>query len=275
VYLGSGTSGGTLAPLFTIGSGLGALLGVAIAGAAPSLHVDGHVAALVGMAAIFAGASHALLASVVFAFETTRQPLGLLPLLGGCSAAFLVSSLLMRHSIMTEKLARRGARVMTEYAADHLAQVLVRDAASSPAVTLAADDTVDAVRAWFVSRASGSTHQGFAVVDAAGDLLGVITRRVLLDPAQPGDVRVRDLIERPPAVAFDDSSLREAADHMVREGVGRLPVVSRGAPRKVLGMLTRSDLLGAHRARLDAAQEVEPPIQPRAGREVVAASRGR
>ena len=127
VYLGSGTSGGTLAPLFTIGSGLGALLGVAIAGAAPSLHVDGHVAALVGMAAIFAGASHALLASVVFAFETTRQPLGLLPLLGGCTAAFLISSLMMRYTIMTEKLARRGTHVPFEYIAAEPEEIKRRD----------------------------------------------------------------------------------------------------------------------------------------------------
>ena len=75
----------------------------------PSLGVDPHIAALVGMSAIFAGTSHALLASVVFAFETTRQPLGLLPMLIGCASGYLVSLLLSRHSIMTEKLARRGA----------------------------------------------------------------------------------------------------------------------------------------------------------------------
>src|SRR6185369_9164589 len=103
VALGSGTSGGTLAPLFTIGGGLGAVLGAAGAALVPSLGLDPRLGALVGMAAMFAGASRALLASVVFAFETTRQPLGLLPLLGGCSAAFLVSRSLMRHTIMTEK----------------------------------------------------------------------------------------------------------------------------------------------------------------------------
>ncbi|MDB4883077.1 MAG: Cl-channel voltage-gated family protein, partial [Gemmatimonadetes bacterium] len=84
VYLGSGTSGGTLAPLFTIGGGLGAWIGAHAARVAPSLGVDARVAGLVGMAAMFAGASHALLTAVVFAFETTRQPLGLLPLLAGC-----------------------------------------------------------------------------------------------------------------------------------------------------------------------------------------------
>jgi H+/Cl- antiporter ClcA len=119
IALGSGTSGGTLAPLFTIGGGLGALLGTLAAQIAPSFGVDPRIAALVGMAAIFAGASRALLTSIVFAFETTRQPIGLLPLLGGCTAAFLISSLMMRYTIMTEKLAKRGTHVPTEYIAAH------------------------------------------------------------------------------------------------------------------------------------------------------------
>ena len=75
------------------------------------------------MAAIFAGASRALLTSAVFAFETTLQPLGLMPLLGGCSAAYVVSCLLMRNSIMTEKIERRGVRVPNEYHADFLDRV--------------------------------------------------------------------------------------------------------------------------------------------------------
>lgn len=259
IALGSGTSGGTLAPLFTVGGGLGAILGLAATALLPGLGVDPRVAGLVGMAAIFAGASRALLASVVFAFETTRQPMGLLPLLGGCSAAFLVSSLLMRHSIMTEKIARRGARVTVEYAADHLAQITAGEAASRPAVTLAADDTVEAARAFLLSQAAGSRHQGFPVVDGRGELVGVVTQRDVLTE-QAGTISIRHLVRRPPAVVFEDSSLREAADHMVTEGVGRLPVVSRQAPRKVLGILTRSDLLDAHRSRIDAGKRREQAL---------------
>src|SRR5690242_4407802 len=148
IYLGSGTSGGTLAPLFTIGGGIGAALGALGITISPSIGIDANVASLVGMAAIFAGASRALLASVVFAFETTRQSLSLLPLLAGCSAAYLVSLLMMRSSIMTEKLARRGARVRTEYAADYLSQILVRDGASHDVVSLRAGDTLAEVRSW-------------------------------------------------------------------------------------------------------------------------------
>jgi H+/Cl- antiporter ClcA len=258
IALGSGTSGGTLAPLFTIGGALGALLGAGLARLFPAAGVDIRIAALVGMAAIFAGASRALLTSVVFAFETTLQPLGLLPLLGGCTASFLVSSLLMRESIMTEKISRRGVRVPSDYEADFLDSVLVRDACSRPVVSLRSEQSLDEARAWISSRAAGSAHQGFPVVDAGGKLLGVLTRRNLLDPETAGARPLGELLTRPPAAVFEDSTLREAADHMVREDVGRLPVVARDAPERVLGFITRGDLLAAHRSRLAATHEAAP-----------------
>jgi len=251
VYLGSGTSGGTLAPLFTIGGGLGAWLGGAAATVAPALGIDPRMAGLVGMAAIFAGASHALLASIVFAFETTRQPVGLLPLLAGCAAAYLVSLLLDRHSIMTEKLARRGASVRTEYAVDHLAHVLVRDAMTRDVVTLSADHTVEQVLA---SLPRGS-HQGFPVIGAAGTLVGVVTRRDLLEAAEQPGTAIGSLIRRPPVVVFEHNTMRDAADHMVTQHVGRLPVVSREQPGRLVGIVTRSDLLAAHAPRLRAARD--------------------
>jgi chloride channel protein, CIC family len=252
IYLGSGTSGGTLAPLFIIGGGIGASLGAGFEAWLPALGVHAAVAALVGMAAIFAGASHALLASVVFAFETTRQPLGLLPLLGGCTAAYLVSLLFMRNSIMTEKLARRGVIVRTDYALDHLSQVTVSEAASRDIVTLRADQTVEEVRAWFARGAGGATHQGFPVVDVHNQLSAVLTRRDILEASAAG-ARIEELAKRAPVVIFEDHTLRDAADHMVRQGVGRLVVVARDEPRRIIGMITRSDLLAAHATRLRAA----------------------
>jgi len=256
VYLGSGTSGGTLAPLFTIGGGAGAAIGGAAAAAVPALGMDPHVAALVGMAAIFAGASHALLASVVFAFETTRQPLGLLPLLAGCSAAYLVSLLVSRNSIMTEKLARRGTEAGTEFVSDFLRHVRVGEVAAREVVTLDADDTLERVRAWLATRAAGTSHQGFPVVDGEGRLAGVVTRRDLLDGDAPPQRRIGELVRRAPVIAYEDNSLREAADHMVGEGVGRLAVVSRDDPSRLVGIISRSDLLNAHARRLDASQRI-------------------
>jgi CBS domain-containing protein len=250
IALGSGTSGGTLAPLFTIGGAIGGSVAPVAARLMPFAHIDPRVSALVGMGALFAGASRALLASVVFAFEATRQPMGLLPLLGGCTASFFFSALLMRHSIMTEKIARRGQRVLGEYSVDFLDTLLVRDCCARPAVSLAADRPLSEVREWIASRAEGSSHQGFPVVDKMGLLVGVVTRRDILDDQHAGLRRIGDLVKRPPAVIYGDSSLREAADHMVREGVGRLPVVERKAPRLPIGMISRSDLLSAHQRRL-------------------------
>ena len=111
------------------------------------------------------------------------------------------------------------------------------------------------------TRARETTHQGFPVVDGEGVLLGVLTRRDLLDDRHAGTVHVREILSRAPVVVYDDNTLREAADHMVRASVGRLPVVARGAARQVVGIISRSDLLGAHRPRLDAALITEtPPI---------------
>jgi CIC family chloride channel protein len=246
ISLGSGTSGGTLAPLFTIGGGAGVAIGELMDRLMPQFRIDPRVCALVGMAAMFAGASRALLASVVFAFETTLQPMGLLPLLGGCTAGYLVSAMLMRNTIMTEKLARRGVRVPSEYAADFLDQILVSAAMSKSVITLRDDQTVSEVED------ITATHQGFPIVNAEGRLIGVLTRRDYM--RGKGETRLRDLIQRPPSVMFPDMSLRDAADHMVRENVGRLPVVSREDPSRIIGIITRSDLLRAHESRLEEDQ---------------------
>ena len=258
VYLGSGTSGGTLAPLFTIGGGLGGWLGGILAAVAPALGIDPRVAALVGMASIFAGASHALLTSVVFAFETTRQPVGLLPLLLGCSSAYLVSLLFSRTSIMTEKLVRRGTPVQTEYAVDHLAHVRVGDIATRDVVSLAADDLLGTARAWLAGELTdargASSHQGFPVIDDEGLLVGVVTRRDLLDPRHDAECRIAEIVRRPAAVVYEDNTLRDAADHMVVERVGRLAVVARSDERRVLGIVTRSDLLAANAPRIAASR---------------------
>ncbi len=261
IALGSGTSGGTLAPLFTIGGALGALAGLALAAIAPRFGVDPRIAGLVGMAAIFAGASRALLASIVFAFETTRQPVGLLPLIGGCTAAYLISALLMRNTIMTEKIARRGVRVPSEYAADFLEQIGAGKACTRAVVPLRADDRLGDIRHWLNSGKAEAQHQGYPVLDGDGRVRGVLTRRDLLDVRLTDMHRVGDMVRRAPIVVREDHSLREAADHMVAQNVGRVIVVAAQAPHAMVGILTRGDLLAAHARRLREASETARHIR--------------
>lgn len=262
VSLSSGTSGGTLAPLFTIGGGVGAALGAGAVALAPGLGVDVRIAALVGMAAIFAGASRAMLASAVFAFETTLQPLGLLPLLGGCAAAHLASSFLMRNTIMTEKIARRGIQAPADYEADMLDQARVSSIMSKKVITLRGKTPLDEARTWIASRELGSSHQGFPVVNERGIIIGVVTRRDLLNPAATADQTVADLIRRPPLVVYDDCTARQAADHMVNHDIGRLPVILRSEPSRLVGVVTRSDILSVFRRRAGESELQKPIWRP-------------
>ena len=177
----------------------------------------------------------------------------------------------MRNSIMTEKIARRGVRALGEYAVDHLDRLFVRDIGLREVVTLRATDSVAAARAWLATGATGTSHQGFPLVDDAGRLAGVVTRKDLYREVAPG-TPLHALSSRPLVVISDDGSLREAADLMAEQQIGRLPVVARTEPLKLLGILTRSDLIAAHVGRLDeqrlerAPLRAKPPSVPDEGR---------
>lgn len=261
ISLASGTSGGTLAPLFMIGGGLGSALGSAIAIAAPGLGVDPRLAALVGMAAIFSGASRAMLASAVFAFETTLQPFAVLPLLGGCAASYLVASLAMRNSIMTEKIARRGVRTPAEYEADLLDQVHVSEIMSTDVVTIAADDRLAAVQAWLSRGAGGAAHQGFPCVDRRGVVVGVLTRRDVLAATADPEAEVGALVRSLPRICYHDCTVRQAVNHMVNHDIGRLPIVRRERPTELLGIVTRSDILSVFRRRAADREPQQPNLR--------------
>jgi hypothetical protein len=184
VSLGSGTSGGTLAPLFTIGGALGAMLGGLVLQYFPGSEINVATAALIGMAAMFAGASRAWLTSIVFALETTGQIHGLLPLLGACVAAYFVSFFLMKGSIMTEKIQRRGVKTPDAYEPDILRTVTVRDLVvpvkteSAPFQWINASDDAGLAAEWMGKH----NTDRLAVRDDkdGGRLIGIITARSLL-----------------------------------------------------------------------------------------------
>ncbi|WP_082872381.1 chloride channel protein [Alcanivorax sp. HI0044] len=254
IALGSGTSGGTLAPLFIIGGSLGAGLAILLSGVFPEWGISPAVAGLVGMAAMFAGASRALLTAVVFAVEVTHQPNALLPLMAGCASAYLCSSLLMNTTIMTEKISRRGVTVPDEYAADPLAQIRVESVFSTKVVTLNAQQTLAEVQQWLQDDAATTHHQGFPVVDSQGVLQGVVTRRDIWQLDASGEMNMADIVRRAPVVITPDKTLRDAADHMVRNGVGRVVITASEESEKVLGILTRSDIIRAHTGAISSRE---------------------
>jgi chloride channel protein, CIC family len=163
ISLGSGTSGGTLAPLFTIGGALGAIIGNAGLALYPGMGIDPRVAGLVGMTAMFTGASRAVLTSMVFAIETTLRPAAILPVISGCAVAYMVSSMLMANTIMTEKISRRGVRAPTDYEYDFSSQILVREAATYDVTSLPASTTLAEFRSCLAQGKSEYDHHTFPV----------------------------------------------------------------------------------------------------------------
>jgi CBS domain-containing protein len=246
--LGSGTSGGVLAPLLMMGGILGAVEAHWIPAGDSSLW------ALVGMAAMMSGTMRAPFASAIFALEVTHD-LNVLPaLLVGCIAAVAVTVLLMRRSILTEKVARRGHHIAYEYDVDPLAARTVDEVMDRNPVTIAAGMTV-AELSERIARGDPEVgrRQGTPVVDGQGRLVGLITRSDVLrsleqDPQ--GNTTVLEACSRELVVAYPDESVKDAVTKMLRSDVGRLPVVDRGDPRRLLGYFGRTGLLEARLRRL-------------------------
>jgi H+/Cl- antiporter ClcA/CBS domain-containing protein len=254
ISLGSGTSGGVLAPLLMIGAALGGLEATIVPIGDPG------VWALVSMAAILGGTMRSPFTGVVFALELTHDVNLLLPLLIACVAAHAFTVLALRRSILTEKVARRGHHVAREYSVDPLEMINVGRVMTRQVVTVPASMTVGEARSLFFSQRSTFSHQGYPVVDADGKLVGIITRSDLAHLSTSGaseDMTLDSLIGRKLVVAFPDEPLRVVTNRMIATNVGRIPVVSPQQPTQLVGILTRSDLLKARLRMMDEEERRE------------------
>jgi CBS domain-containing protein len=241
VALGSGTSGGVLAPLLILGGALGYQCGIPLPG------VPGYWAML-GMAAIMSGAMRAPLTGALFAVELTGQFQSLPLTIAASAAAYAVSVLLMRRSILTEKIARRGRHVLQEYSIDPLEFIQAAQVMTKSPDTLAGERTIGSVVAFFESEAK---HRSYPVVDDAGRLQGLVSRSDAL--RWQGDDEIVDssladvLSDASQPLAYPGTPIGDVADLMVDTGVGRIPIVEPKTHR-VVGILSRHDLLKARSA---------------------------
>ncbi len=265
--LGSGTSGGVLAPLLIMGGAMGAILGA-------GLHLpggDSPLWALVGTAAVMGGTMRSPLTGTLFALELTHDVNTLPALLIACVIAHAFTVLLMKRSILTEKVARRGYHISREYSVDPLELVDIAVIMAKDVVTVPASLPVRELLLKYFQGSGNLKHQGYPVVDRDGNVLGVVTRSNLLEDwvvmtltrenaenpegVVAAPIVAYDLINVKPITAFGWESCRTAAERMAAAGVGRLVVVSDEKPHKVAGIVTRSDLLKP-RARAFAEEAV-------------------
>jgi CIC family chloride channel protein len=264
IALGSGTSGGTLAPLLTIGSSLGCLLGIFVQNYFPEANVSLPLAALVGMAALFAGASRAILTSIVFAMETTMQESTLLPLIAGCSTAYLVSFILMRSTIMTEKIKRRGIRMPESYRPDMLELSKVSEYMSP------IDSNLFPVRHdLFVKEArdlalkEGLQYEGRSIIAVSDDaLLGFIDKKALFRDDNNTSARITDIINSKVYSVYADKPLDMALELMLRKNQHLLPVIDR-TTKKMTGVITERDILTVFEKRFNEDKHIQQHISLR------------
>jgi H+/Cl- antiporter ClcA/CBS domain-containing protein len=266
VALGSGTSGGVLAPLLMMGGALGALFGTLVP------FSDHGTWALVGMAAIMGGTMRSPLTAIVFALELTHNMGGLVPVAIACVMAQATTVLLLRRSILTEKVARRGHHVMREYIVDPFETMRVSEIMARPVETLPADMPIGEVVKFFTDDPAGK-HKSYPVVDAGGALTGIVSRSDVLRwtvEGWPTGQVLRDVVaEQELTVGYTDDLVGRLADRMAAADASRVPILRRG-DRAVVGLVARRDLLRVRMQGLRQETEREVLIPLRGGRRAAA-----
>jgi chloride channel protein, CIC family len=257
VSLGSGTSGGVLAPLLMMGGALGGLEAMFLPNEGAGFWP------LISMGAVLGGTMRAPFTSIIFAFELTHDVNVMLPLLVGSMISYGFTVLTMKRSILTEKVARRGYHLSAEYAVDPLEIFFAREVMRSNVVVLSASSTVADVQ-----QSLAANHQQaqrlLPVVDDGGKLVGVLTRADILDRIQAEGDEVlrqplRQLVRADTVQVYPDEPLRVVVYRMAEKGFTRMPVVERGTG-KFLGLVALSDLLKARERDLEAERTRATPL---------------
>jgi H+/Cl- antiporter ClcA len=245
IALGSGTSGGTLAPMLLISGCFGGAVGVGAEAWLPWLHLSPGAVALVFMAATFGAATGATFAAIVFLFELTGDYQVILPLMIATVIASFVSRSLMSETVMTEKLSRRGLKVGREYEVDAFRHTIVGEAMTREVHTLPSDATVEEARAALQT----SNHHAYPLVDREGRCAGLATRTDLLLDTSHANEPVVDICKEDPVAVRDTDTLAHALELMLSEGVEQLVVVDSDA--RFVGICTRTDILKIRLRRIE------------------------
>jgi H+/Cl- antiporter ClcA len=253
VALGSGTSGGILAPILMMGAALGGLLGLIFPGKIPGEW------ALLGMAGALAGVMRSPFTSIIFPIELTHSTDLFLPLLITVTLAHLISVLTLKRSILTEKVARRGFHVLREYAVEPLKVLFAEDVMTTDVLTISIGTKMSEVKAVVQAQGHMRRQRLLPVVTPAGMMLGVISWQDILERSLSGDISgtVDDCMIKNVITAFPEESLRVIADRMAANHVGVLPVVDTMETKKLCGLITQFELLTARNRILQEERKRE------------------
>lgn len=260
ISLGSGTAGGTLAPLMIIGGATGSLLGSLAMYLFPEVDISISLAALLGMAAMFSGASRAVLTSIVFAVETTGEANALLPLLAACLAAYLVSFILMKSTIMTEKIERRGVKVPVSYESDYFGNIQVENVIKTNSFVLGEDSSIGEAREWLQEHKEYKSNY-FIVSSKEGDYAGILSSSSLYGEHIKKDSPIKELVKRKNISIAKNDSLRTAVKIMAMENIDILPVTEMdGGKDLIIGVVGYHDIIQSYKYEMDENKRENPNI---------------
>jgi H+/Cl- antiporter ClcA len=262
VSVGSGTSGGTLAPIFMIGAALGGIFGLIMQAIFPSMAAAPVAFAMAGMAAVFAGTTRATFASIIFVFEMTQDYHALLPVMIATVVTTAIASSLMKTSVLTEQLRRAGVMVSHDYEADVLKTMPVSAVMTTDPVIVPQTMTVHELMEKVNSNDAAMTrHQAMLIVDPdqGNCLRGIVTRGDLLKALRNGETgeSVLQAGTTDLSVAYPEDSVRDALTRMLQRDIGRLPVVACDNPSQIVGYLSRGNVISAHLKHLAEESDVE------------------
>ncbi|PWH15976.1 MAG: chloride channel protein [Anaerolineae bacterium] len=244
--IGGGFVGGVFAPALFIGAMLGSAFGLLCASLFPSLNIQPPAFALVGMAAVLAGAVHAPLTAILLLFEMTHDYRIILPLMFSVAVSLIVAQHLQKDSIYSKGLARVGIRLDRGRDIDVLSTLTVGEVMRTEVQTLTESMSLDEAAEVFAR----TRRHGLPVLDAQGKLCGVLTLQDLDRAQEQHKKTVGEACTRQIEVAFPDEPLSAALQRMSRRDIGRIPVVSRQDARQLVGILRRADVIHAYQVAL-------------------------
>ncbi len=264
--LGSGTSGGVLAPVFMIGASLGALEAYVLPHVAPGFWP------LISLAAVVGGVMRSPLTGVIFALELTHEWSAMVALTISSFVAYAASVLMLKRSVLTEKVVRKGLHLTREYSVDPLEVLFVRDVMERDIISFLTGASLKEAAASFLDRRREirdiqHRQRIYPVVDSDQLLIGIVTRRDMfaaaLAPEENEDKTVNDLMLKEPAVAHEDMTLREVSYLLADHHVSRLPVVQHGGPARLIGLITVMNVLKGRLVDLQEERDTERVLYPR------------
>jgi CIC family chloride channel protein len=242
--LGSGGSGGIFAPSLFMGAMLGGIFGDIANRLLPNIVAPSGAYALVGMAAVFSAAARAPITAIIILFEMTRDYAIILPLMLAVVVSTLIAYRLSHEGIYTLKLSRRGISVRSREEVDLLEKVTVQEVMTRDFPVIPAETSFTEMADKFAK----SKHHGFPVVDKNNRLKGMVT----LDDMESKmgkkshELTVADIATTSLITAYPDESLHDVVQKLEAKEVGRIPVVDRKDPSRLVGVLRRYDILKAY-----------------------------